>query len=102
MRLQVSTEDMPESDRFDAWNATIFSSLVISTEPLPGVSGPFRARFSARTSGPLLNRGFDPEGFHAIRREREIARRRWDGYWVYLERSAGAWFHVGGQLPDLG
>ena len=97
MRVSISTEDVPERNRFDAWNGAIHDTLAITVQPLPDAEGPFRARFSARTSGPLLNCSFDADGFHAIRQNSEIARRRWNGYWVYREASAGAWFRIGGQ-----
>ena len=97
MRLDVTTDDVPERDRLDFWNATIFSTLAISVQPLPDAEGPYQGRFSARSSGPLLNCSFDSDGFRAIRQGREIAHRQWDGYRVYRESSAGVAFRIAGQ-----
>lgn len=97
MRLEVSVDDAPSGDRFEQWRATIFDTLAISAEPLPATIGPFRAHFSARSSGPLLNCAFASDGFKAIRQNREIAHRQWDGYRIYREYSAGVWFSIAGQ-----
>ena len=97
MRLELATDDVPERQRFEAWNDAIFSTLAISAQPMPDTKGPFHARFSARSSGPLLNCRFGGDGFHARRQSREIAHRRWNGYRVYREASAGVWFCIGGQ-----
>jgi len=97
MRLQITTDDVPERDRFAAWHDAVFSTLAISAEPLPDATGPFQACFSARSSGPLLNCSFKGDGFRATRQTREIAYRQWDGYRIYREASAGVWFRIAGQ-----
>ena len=97
MQLCLTTDDLPERHRLEAWNATVFDTLAITAQPMPDATGPFRARFSARSSGPLLNCSFDSDGFHAIRRTREIAYRQWHGYRVYREYSAGVRFRIAGQ-----
>jgi AraC-like DNA-binding protein len=97
MRVHITTDDVPEADRFGLWSAAVFSTLAISAQPIPDAEGPFAARFSARSSGPLLNCRFDSDGFHATRKDREIAHRQWHGYRVYREASAGVWFRIAGQ-----
>ena len=97
MRMQITTDGMQEPERFDAWHAAVFSALAISVQPLPGVRGPFRARFFARSSGPLLNCGFDSDGFLASRKSREIATRQWHGYRIYCESSPGVRFRIAGE-----
>jgi AraC-like DNA-binding protein len=97
MRLHISTDDVPEADRFPLWHATVFNTLAISAQPMPNPSGTFQARFSARTHGPLLHCTFQSDGFLALRQSREIAHRQWDGYRIYREASAGVRFRVGGQ-----
>ncbi len=97
MRLHLTTDELPEHDRLEAWNATIFNTLAITARPMPDATGPFRARFSARSSGPLLNCSFDSDGFHATRQSREIAYRQWHGYRLYREYSAGVRFNIAGQ-----
>jgi AraC-like DNA-binding protein len=96
MRLTITTDGVPERDRFDAWCGAVFSTLAISVERLPGAGRSFAARFSARQKGPLLNCSFDSDGFRAIRQSREIAHRQWHGYRIYRESSPGVRFSIGG------
>jgi len=97
MQLSVSTEDVPQQERFDLWHATVFENLAISVLPLPHPDAPFRAHFSRRSSGPLLNLNFAADGFVARRQSRELAHRHWDAYWIYRESGPGAWFRIAGQ-----
>jgi AraC-like DNA-binding protein len=97
MRLHLTTDDVPEQDRFALWRDAVFSTLAISAEPMPDATAPFRARFSARSSGPLLNCSFNGDGFLATRQSREIAHRRWDSYRIYCEHGAGVWFRIAGR-----
>ena len=97
MRVQITTDDVPEGDRFALWSAAVFSTLAISAQPMPDATGSFRARFAARSRGPLLNCSFNSDGFHATRQSREINHRQWDSYRVYREASAGVAFRIGGQ-----
>lgn len=97
MRLEITTDDVPERDRFALWRGAVFSTLAITAHPLPGAAGPFCARFAARSSGPLLNCSFSGDGFYAVRQSRELAQRQWNGYRVYREYSAGVWFRIAGE-----
>jgi AraC-like DNA-binding protein len=92
-----TTDNVPERERFELWNAAVFGVLAISVQPLPDVDAPFQARFSSRTKGPLLNLNFAADGFGARRQNREIAHRHWNSYWIYRESSPGAWFNIDGQ-----
>ena len=95
MRLQITTDDVPERDRFEAWKAHIQHARDLGAA-VAGRRRTVSARFSARYSGPLLNCSFDA-GFRATRQSREIAHRQWDGYRIYREASAGVWFRIAGQ-----
>ena len=97
MRVDITTEQVPERERFDFWKATIFSTLAVSVEPLPDAAGPFQAHFFARGSGPMVNCRFDGDKSRPSRQGSEIAHRQWNGYWIYRESSAGAWFRINGQ-----
>jgi AraC-like DNA-binding protein len=97
MQLQITTDGVPERDRLELWTDAIFSTLAISVQPLANTDGPYQGRFSARSSGSLLNCSFDSDGFRATRQNREIAYRQWDGYRVYREFSAGVQFTIAGQ-----
>ncbi len=97
MRHHITTHDVPVRERFDLWNAAIFGTLAISVQPFSAADAPFRAEFSTRTRGPLLNLEFDADGFGARRQRSEIAHRHWDSYWIYRELGPGAWFNIAGQ-----
>jgi hypothetical protein len=97
MRLDVTTDDVPERERFDRWNAAVFSALAVTVQPSPDAEEPFRGAFCARTSGPLWNYSFSADGFGATRQSREFAHRHWNSYWIYRESGPGAWFRIAGQ-----
>ena len=90
MRVQITTDDVPEGDRFGLWSAAVFSTLAISAQPMPDVPEPFRARFCARSRGPLLDCSFDSDGLHATRQSREIAHRQWDTPHLLFEPTGGS------------
>lgn len=104
MRLEITTESVPDRDRFALWRGTVFDTLAISAYPIPDATGPFRARFTARSAGPLLTCRFRSDGFHAVRQGREIVHRQWHGYRVYRESGPGVCFTIAGQplrtVPD--
>jgi AraC-like DNA-binding protein len=95
MRLDISTDDVPERDRLDFWSAAISNALALSVQKLPDTTEPFRARLGARANGPMLHCDFDADRFRVTRQRGEIARKHWDSYWIYQEASAGAWFRIG-------
>jgi AraC-like DNA-binding protein len=97
MQLHMTTDDVPERNRFEAWNDALFSTFAISARPLPDAERQFRAHFSARTSGPLLHGSFDVAPYRAMRKSAEIAHRHWDSYWIYRESGSGALHSSGGQ-----
>lgn len=97
MQLRLTTDNLPERDRLSAWNAAIFDTLAITARPMPDAEGPFRADFSAASSGPLLHCRFDSDGFIATRQAREISHRQWHGYRIYREYSDGVCFNINGR-----
>jgi AraC-like DNA-binding protein len=97
MQFEITTDGVPERDRLEAWRSAIFGTLAISAEPMQGAERPYEGRFSARSSGKLLNCSFESDGFLATRKSWEIAYRRWDGYRVYRESSPGVRFKIGGE-----
>jgi AraC-like DNA-binding protein len=97
MQLQITTEEVPESNRFEAWSDAIFNTFAISVQPLSDTKRPFRGRLSARASGPLLNCTLDADGYRASRHSRELAHRHFDSYWIGREYSTGALHEIGGQ-----
>lgn len=97
MRRDITTDDVPEPDRFDLWSGAVFSTLTITAAPLPDAEGPFQARFAARSRGPLPHCAFNSDGFHASCQGGEFAYRQWNGYPLYREASAGVRFRIAGQ-----
>ena len=97
MRLEITTDDVPERDRFALWQGAVSSTLAITAHPLPDTAGAFSARFTARSVGPLLNCSFRGDGFQAVRQSREISSRQWHSYRIYREYSAGVWFRIAGE-----
>jgi len=95
MRVQIKTDDVPERDRLDMWEATLHRDLGMQTGPLPDMAKPFQAHMTGRFSGPLFNVRVSADAHRVMRLPRDIARRHWDSYWIYCEASAGAWFKVG-------
>ena len=64
---------------------------------MPNAAGPFRARFSARSSGPCCIAASTPTASSRHASRREIAHRQWHGYRVYREFSTGVRFRIAGQ-----
>jgi AraC-like DNA-binding protein len=95
--LHISTDDVPERDRFATWAETVHSAFALEAAPLPGVSAPFRGRFSGRTSGPLLHFSVAADAHRIAGRALGNTRRPQDGYRIYREASVGAWF----RLPNM-
>jgi len=92
----MSTDDVPEAHRFAAWAAAVHSTLGLEAQPLPAAPGPFRAHLSGRSSGPLQYLRVAADAHRVARRKHGVAQ-PWDGYRIYREAGAGAWF----KLPDL-
>ncbi|HEY1933343.1 MAG TPA: helix-turn-helix domain-containing protein [Acetobacteraceae bacterium] len=93
MRLQISTEDIPEKDRLDAWTAMLQGTLGMQAGGLPDASA-FRVDVTVRSSGPLTNLSVAAVTHSVMRLPSDIARRRWDSYWIYREAGAGVRFKV--------
>jgi AraC-like DNA-binding protein len=93
--VQITTDDVPERDRPDLWEATLHRDLGMQAGPLPDASKPFQADLTGRFSGPLFNLRVAADAHRVMRLPRDIARRHWDSYWIYCEASAGAWFKAG-------
>jgi AraC-like DNA-binding protein len=93
MRLRITTDDMPEKDRFDAWEAMLTGELGMRAGALPDASK-FRLDVTARSLGPLINLSVAAVTHSVMRLPSDIARRQWDSYWIHCEASAGVLFKV--------
>jgi AraC-like DNA-binding protein len=95
MRLEFSTDDLPERDRFPFWADAMHANLGVRRLPLPDVPGPFHARVSSRSIGSLVNLKAETDGHRVVRQSRDIAKRTWNTYWIYREAGLGTWSDYG-------
>ena len=95
-RLVLSTDDVPEAERFAYWRETIWEQLIgISGERHKGEEIPFSAHVDASLGPSLARFRYRGNACHVVRRSPEIARIGWEDYiLVDRECSIGAWFGV--------
>ena len=96
MRLEFSTDKLPECDRFPFWADAMHGAMGVRRLPLAGRTGPFQARVSARSIGSLVNLKADTDRHRVLRQAPEISRHTWDTYWVYREAGPGVQTVYGG------
>jgi AraC-like DNA-binding protein len=96
MRLEFSTDDLPERDRFPIWADAMHGAMGVRRLPLPDLAGPFRARVSARSIGSLVNLKADTDAHRVSRQTPDIARHTWNTYWIYREAGPGTRSNYGG------
>ena len=89
-RFVVSTNDVPEAERFAFWREEACQGLVgISAEPRDREAA-FAAKAEAWASEFVLFR-YRSGGYSPFRERRDIASHSWADYaWFYHERSAGS------------
>lgn len=98
-RLVLSTDDVPEAERFGYWREAVLEQLIgISGERHKGEEIPFSAHVDASLRPSLVRFRYRGNACHVLRRPREIARIGWEDYFlVDRECSIGAWFGVDGR-----
>ncbi|MGA3403289.1 MAG: helix-turn-helix domain-containing protein [Acetobacteraceae bacterium] len=94
MQFHVSTDSVAERDRFAVWADAIHARLGLEAEPLPHAARPFRGKLSGRSSGSLVTLSAKADTHRIAHRARSSAERPPDGYRIYREASAGAWFRL--------
>ena len=93
----MSTDDVPEAERFDFWRETCCEPLGLTPERDDTIV-PFQARVSRATMGPLLHVNYKNVGACRVGRHlREISRHPRQSCSIYREASPGAWFRRAGQ-----
>ena len=95
-RLVLSTDDVPEAERFVYWREAICEQLIgISSERHKGQEIPFRCHVDASLGPSLARVRYRGNACGVFRGPREIARIGWEEYiWVCRECSIGAWVNV--------
>jgi AraC-like DNA-binding protein len=94
-RLVLSTDDVPEGDRFSYFREAIDEKLIgiTSERRKDQEETPFHARIDGAMGPSLVRIRYHADGRPVFRRSRDIARIGWDEYiWLYREASVGAWF----------
>ena len=97
-RFVISTDDVPEAERFSYWRETVSRGLFgTSPEPPRRREDPFNARIEAMIGGPVAYAWYRCSPYSVRRERQDIARVGWEGYaMVYRGRGAGAWVNYGG------
>jgi AraC-like DNA-binding protein len=87
-RIVLSTDDVPEAQRFSYWREAIGEGLVgVTFEREAGQERAFNARIDASVGESLARMRFRVDSCPVFRRPRDIARRGWDDY-IFLAREA--------------
>jgi AraC-like DNA-binding protein len=95
-RIDVSTDDVPESERFAFWRETCCEPLGLTPER-DDPTVPFQAHVSRVAMGPLLHVNYKEVGACRVGRHmREISRHPRQSCSIYREASPGAWFRRAG------
>jgi AraC-like DNA-binding protein len=93
-RVVISTDNVPESDRFSYWREAVFNGLIgYSVERDKDQDHPFTGQVLGLRRGSIAYVRSRADGCMVFRRSGDIARRNWgDHFTLYRERGAGAWF----------
>ena len=93
-RTVISTDDIPERDRFSYWHDAIGEQfLAIGGERGEESETPFSARTVGFISDSLRITRTSADNHMVVRRRHHIARRSWGDYFLLARQgSAGAWY----------
>jgi AraC-like DNA-binding protein len=93
-RRVLSTDDVPEAERFSYWRDSLGGLVGVSPERNKDWDTPFNGRFVVTTGGSFVHMRFRADANPVSRGAREIARRGWDDrIFVLREFSIGAWYN---------
>jgi AraC-like DNA-binding protein len=96
-RMIISTDDIPERDRFSYWHDAIGEQfLAIGGERGEESEAPFSARTVGFISNSLRITRTSADNHMVVRRRHHVARRSWGDYFLLARQgSAGAWYQHG-------
>jgi AraC-like DNA-binding protein len=96
LRVRLSTDDVPEADRFAYWRETISEQMIgVSAEPPASGAHAHCASVDASIRSSIKLFRVQGDRCRVFRRQKEIARRGWsDSIWLYHEQGRGAWFET--------
>jgi hypothetical protein len=96
-RLVLSTDDVPEAERFAYWREAGGELIGVSGERNKDQETPFGSTAEVTACHSLVHVRSRSDGFPVLRRRQDIARRSWaDHVSLYRERSPGVWFEHSG------
>ncbi len=89
-RLIMSTDDIPEAERFAYWREAVSDGLIgVSGERDKDKETPFNGKVEGWIGESFTRFRYRADRFHVLRQQRDIARRSWeDCYLLYRELSA--------------
>lgn len=82
------TENVPARERFSYWREAICRSIFNTTIEAP--AGPFSARLTTRSTGPVRIARGESTSYDVIRGLREVAGDTAAHYWIYLQQRSHA------------
>jgi AraC-like DNA-binding protein len=93
-QLVLSTDDVPEAERFSHWRAAVSDGLIgVRIERDKGEERPFNGQLIAFRGGSIARGRCRADGHSSFRERRHIVRRSWDDhFFLYREFGAGSWF----------
>src|SRR5262249_50050428 len=93
-RLVLSTDDVPEAERFCYWRALVGDGLIAArVERDEDQEGAFNGRVIRFSGGSIARTRCRADGRSGFRGSGDIARRSWpDHFFFYREFGAGTWF----------
>jgi AraC-like DNA-binding protein len=93
-RLVLSTDDVPEGERFSYWRAAVRDGLIgVRIERDKDQERPFSGHLIGLRSGSIACSRCRVDGHASFRERRDIAQRSWhDHFFLYREFSAGSFF----------
>jgi AraC-like DNA-binding protein len=94
-RIDISTEAVPEPQRFGFWRAALRAQTGILAEADRETAGAFLGGMSTVLAGSLQCQIFGMDGHRVLRDRTEVARRHFNGYWIHYEAGDGTWIDLG-------
>jgi AraC-like DNA-binding protein len=92
-RLVISTDDVPEAERFSYWREVVGGLVGVSGERNKDQETSFSGQFVGSVSDSFLRMRVRCDAFPVCRGPREIAHRSWDDHVMVLrESSVGSWY----------
>jgi AraC-like DNA-binding protein len=101
-RLEFSTHDVPEAERFSYWRDSLCWFVGVLAERNKDQDTPFSGQIVGSAGDSLVRMRIRADSHPACRGPREISRRGWDDHiWVWREFSTETWYNLNGREAVL-